>query len=283
MPASTPADRVALLFSGGSDSTLAAVRAAERFGEVHLLTYRRFGMADVQNSEVHVGKLRERFGADRFVRPPIASVDRLFRHVAHERQWRDVRRHGFLPLTTCGLCKLSFHLRTVVYCHDAGVGNVWDGSNKAMVIFPEQMIEVLDMFRAMYRDAGITYENPVFHYDDDQGIEFGSSVWGLGPARAGRREAARRTTGDELFELGILPERNVKGTPYDKRIQGRCYQMVLFNLWARWYYLERHDMAEYRRDVVAYYTEKVDRARDLVREFLADPAGSRLRRLVEAG
>jgi hypothetical protein len=282
MPASNPADRVALLFSGGSDSTLAAVRAAERFGEVHLLTYRRYGMSDVQNSETNVGKLKERFGADRFVRPPIGTVDRLFRHVSYEHYLGDVRKHGFMVLTTCGLCKLAFHLRTVVYCHDAGVGNVWDGSNKAMVIFPEQMIEVLDMFRAMYADAGIRYENPVFHYDDEQGIEFGSSVWGLGPARSERQAAAKRTTGDELYELGILPARVVKGTPYDKTIQGRCYQMVLFNLWARWFYLERHDMTRYRREVEAFYAEKVGRARRLVQDFVADPSGSRLRRLVEA-
>jgi hypothetical protein len=73
----------------------------------------------------------------------------------------------------------------------------------------------------------------------------------------------------------------VKGKPYDKRIQGRCYQFVLFNLWARWYALERGDMEAYRRQVVGYYTGRIDTARGLVRGWQADPEQSPLARLVE--
>ena len=46
--------KVALLYSGGTDSTLAACHAAEQLDQVHLLTYSRLGMFNVDNSEHNV-------------------------------------------------------------------------------------------------------------------------------------------------------------------------------------------------------------------------------------
>ncbi len=276
----TDGDAIAVLYSGGTDSTLTAYKAGERAERVHLLTYRRLGMVRVENSDTNVAALRERLGAERFVRPPLMPVDRLFRHVSYERYLRDVLRHGFMVLTTCGLCKLAMHLRTLVYCHDHGVSTVWDGANHNMTIFPAQMVEVMVQMRELYAMAGVRYESPVFEYDDDQGMDFGSALYGLNPARGSRPEDAdRRTTGRELHELGILPEADVKGTAHDKRMQARCFQFVLFNLCARWYYLERGSLDAYREKVIAYYGRKIERSRSLVARFLDDPAGGELRRL----
>lgn len=269
--------KVALMFSGGTDSTLAAVKAAETHQEVHLLTYKRFGMVDVENSEVHANALMNRFPG-KFVRPPIANVDKLFKYVSYDHYFRDMLNHRGMLLTTCGLCKLAMHLRTLVYCLENNVGEVYDGANKNMTIFPMQMEEVLEELRTLYRQAGITYGNPVYDYEDDQGIDFGSAVWGLNPKRG---EQKGKTTGDELFELGILPSRDIKGTSYDKQIQGRCYQFVLFNLYVRWGALERKSMDEYKERVLSYYTQKIGRARDLVREHIDSPQNSKLSQMVE--
>ncbi len=278
------ADVVGVLYSGGTDSTLAAYRAGERFRRVHLITYRRFGMFNLEHSETNITKLRDALGQDKFVRPSLIRFDRLFKHVSYESYARDVLRHGFMVLTTCGLCKLAMHLRTIVYCADHGVGNVWDGANKNMTIFPAQMSEVLQMLRGMYGLAGIRYDSPVYDYDDDQGINFGNFLYGLSPARTSgsvENGAAQETTGAELFRLGVLPRPDVKGTATDKQMQGRCYQFVLFNLWARWYYLERNSMDSYRSAAIAFYADKIRRCEQLVREFVDSPDSSRLRELVE--
>jgi len=276
-PTALDPDAVALLYSGGTDSTLAAHKAAQRFGTVHLLTYQRFGMFRVSNSETNVHKLRDAVPSARFVRPPVIGIDEVFDHVSSESYLRDLVRHRSMLLTTCGLCKLAMHLRTVVYCVDHGVGNVWDGANKNMTIFPAQMSEVLVMLRDLYGLAGVRYDNPVYEYEDEQGINFGSFLYGLSPAREGTGE--RRTTGAELHELGILPAADVKGTKYDKQMQGRCYQFALFNLWARWYFLERHGMDDYRARVIAYYADKIERSKALVADFVDQPGASRLRAL----
>lgn len=274
--------QVAVLYSGGTDSTLVACQAAEAYAKVHLLTYHRLGMFKLEHSERNVAALKERYGAENIVRPPRYGVDKLFRHVSYERFLPDLLRFRGQLLTTCGLCKLAMHLRTLAYCVDNGVGTVWDGANNHMTIFPMQMAPVLERLRQVYASAGIRYENPVFDYDDDQGIDFGSFLWGLSPERGQVVESDQaRTTGRELYERGLLPEPDVKGTAYDKKIQGRCYQFALFNLYARWFALERYDMDEYRRRSERYYGVKLDRCQALVDEFLADRDGSRLGRLVE--
>jgi hypothetical protein len=268
----------AVLYSGGTDSTLVACMAAERFERVHLLTYHRLGMFDVEHSERNVAALKSRYPG-RIVRPGIMPVDALFRHVSYEHYLGDLLRYRGQLLTTCGFCKLAMHLRTLVYCVDQGIGTVWDGANVNMNIFPMQMEPILARMRQLYERAGIRYENPVFNYEDDQGTAFGSFLWGLSPQRADAPATPKHTTGQALFERGLIPEPDVKGKAHDKTIQGRCYQFALFNLWARWYALERYGLEEYQRRTEVFYGVKLDRAGAMVDELLADPHGGRLRRL----
>ncbi len=61
-------DGVAVLFSGGSDSTLAAVLAAERFKRVCLVTYSHPFMFFHKKVEVNIPKLEEAFPDVEFTR-----------------------------------------------------------------------------------------------------------------------------------------------------------------------------------------------------------------------
>ena len=264
LPTNAPRREVVVLYSGGTDSTATALLAAQRFDRVHLLTLQRFGMFGVEKSDTNFLKLQERFGPDRFVRPPLLPFDRLFRHLSYGAWMRDVRRHGLMTLTTCGVCKLAMHLRALVYCLEHGVQDVYDGANRNMYIFPAQMSDVLGMLRGLYADHGIRYGNPVFEYDDPQGMNFGSRVFGLNPAREDTKDRAATSTGSLLVEHGLLPTADVKGTAIDREMQARCYQFVLFNVYARWYFLKRHDYDEYGRRVQLFYADKVADCRQLL-------------------
>ena len=250
-------NEVAVLFSGGTDSTCTAVMAAQQYDRVHVLTMQRFGMFGVEKSDTNFRKIAEMFGEDRFVRPDLMGVDRLFRHLSYSSYLRDLRRHGLMNLTTCGVCKLAMHTRALVYCLQNGVSRVWDGANRNMYIFPAQMEGVMGLLRDMYARYGIEYENPVFEFEDPQGMNFGSRVYGLNPAREETADRASQSTGEVLRGMGILPSADVKGTEIDREMQARCYQFVLFNVFARWYFLERYDYAEYARRVQAFYDDKV--------------------------
>ena len=273
---------VAVMYSGGTDSTYTAQLMAEQFDRVHLVTYRRKGMFNVESSDTNFRKLVDRWGEEKFVRPPnFPSVDKLFRQLSYGHYWRDLFRHGLFTLTTCGICKLAMHMRTMVYCLDNDVRCVRDGANQNMYIFPAQMPDVVQKLRDLYARYGIEYDNPVFEYADTQGMSFGSRLFGTNPNRPDPLQAGVRTTGTELYSLGILPSADVKGTAIDRSMQARCFQFVLFNVFARWYYLPRHSYEDYVAGVNRLYFGKISECQELLDEYVKSPESARLTKLVE--
>ncbi|MFC1889582.1 hypothetical protein ACFL4G_07480, partial [Thermodesulfobacteriota bacterium] len=155
--------KVAVKYSGGTDSTAATVMVAEAFDKVHLVTYRHSGIRHINNSTHHLSRLRELYGEDKFEHV-IIDMDRLFKEVTFSRYVKNIRRYGFFNLTTCGLCKLAMHVRTILYCLDEGIDHVVDGANINSSHFPAQMKEVIDELRLLYAEFGITFTNPVYDY-----------------------------------------------------------------------------------------------------------------------
>jgi len=275
-----------LLYSGGTDSTLAACLLAEKYSRVRLVTFRRFGLFSTDNAAVNAEKLRVKYGAAKIVHENL-PVNRLFRKVSYDRFFLNLFRHGFFLLSTCGLCKLAMHLRAAVYCLDNGIKRVSDGANKGMDLFPDQQPGVLGMLREMYASVGIEYSNPVFDFESPPDIEFGDRFHlERLPGLSAKRDAAfleqkKQTTGHKLFELGLMPSDNVKGTKLDRAMQARCFQFILFNIWLHWYYLPFSDKERYVRESDAFFGEKIVRFSRLLGEYRERGAASRLASWVE--
>lgn len=280
------AEEALLLYSGGTDSTLAACLLAEKFDRVRLLTFRRFGLFSVGNPLSNVGKLRRKYGEGKFSHE-LLPVDGLFERVSYDRFFRNLFRHGFFLLSTCGLCKLAMHLRAAVYCLDNGIKRVSDGANKGMDLFPDQQPGVIAMLREMYAGLGIEYSNPVFDFEGPQDVEFADRFHlerlpGLAAERdEGFMERKKKTTGYKLFELGMMPSDNVKGTDLDRSMQPRCFQFILFNIWLHWYYLPFADKDRYVRESDAFFREKIERFSALLAGYREKGAASELGRWVE--
>ena len=276
-----------LLYSGGTDSTLAACLLAERYARVRLVTFSRFGLFSATNPLVNVAKLKSRYGRERFSHE-IIPMDGIFRKVSYDRFLPNLFRHGFFLLSTCGLCKLAMHARALIYCLDNGVGRVSDGANKGMNLFPDQQPGVIGMLKTMYAKFGIEYSNPVFDFEGPQDIEFADRFHlerlpGLAVERdAAFQERRKRTAGYRLYELGMMPSDNVKGTELDRRMQPRCFQFILFNIWLRWYYLPFADMDRYVRESDAFFKAKIERFTALLEEYRAKGPASELAGCVES-
>jgi len=275
-----------LLYSGGTDSTLTACLAADRFDKVNLLTYKRFGIFSVTNPIVNVRILQDKYGKDRFPHA-IIPVDKIFKMVSYERFLSNAARHGFFLLSTCGLCKLAMHVRTIVYCIDNGIHHVCDGANQGMHLFPDQMDSVIRETREMYARFGIEYSNPVFDFEGPQDIDFADRLHferipGLGAEKdPDYLEKKEKTTGYKLYKLGIMPSENVKGTPQDRRMQPRCFQFILFNIWLHWYYLADHSYEEYEKDTLRFFKEKIGTFAGLLDEYARLGRKSRFSRNIE--
>ncbi len=282
-------DTVAVLYSGGSDSTLSTVLIQDKYKKIHLVSYERFGVFSIRNTEVYVKTLKEKYGEDKFVHSVI-NIDKLFKYLSYHSFFKNLGKHRFFLLSTCGFCKLAMHVRTIVYCLEHNISAVCDGANKGMDIYPAQMKPVLDLVQDLYESFGITYLTPVFDYDppNEKGfileenarlLEFKerASTEGDAPANKAGGEADNTGTGDreqpgntteaKLYQLGITPQPRVKGSKFDKERQGRCFQLILFRIFALKYFLAAHSMEEYTRRTVNLFDDKSRLAHDIIQEY----------------
>ena len=260
-------EEIAVLFSGGTDSTLAAALMQESFSRVHLVTYDRFGLHAIENTSVNAKILQRKYGESKYVHR-IMNVDRLFRHLSYERYFRNWYRYGFFLLSTCGLCKLAMHARTVQYCLDNGVKNVCDGASRGMSLFPDQMRCVMAEFRRMYAHFGLQYANPVYAMAPprEKGYVHPANLE-LIPALVSRQTApGGETPGQKLYKLGLAPEPDVKGSPYDRERQARCFQLILFNFFALGYFNAPDNHDSYCRKTREFFKDKVAHATRLIAE-----------------
>ncbi|MCF7907352.1 MAG: hypothetical protein K9L86_00525 [Candidatus Omnitrophica bacterium] len=272
-----------ILYSGGTDSTCAAALMAKEFDKIHLLSYTRFGVFSIENSKKNVERLVEKFGKDKFIHK-IIDVDKIFRKVSYSNYMHNLRKHKFVMLTMCGLCKITLHIRSLMYCLDNDIKYVCDGVDKSMVLFPTHMREVVGLIKDMYFRYGIIYSLPVYEcgtprkigYFDKYKLDLNISE----PDNfAVDSESNNPTTGEILHKMGIFPSDNIKGTKLDHQMQYRCFQFILTYILALWYYLPKDGYEKYKDVCIEFYKEKINYFYPLLDEYFNKKESSSLARL----
>jgi NH3-dependent NAD+ synthetase len=272
-----------VIFSGGTDSTCAAALAAAHFQRVHLLTYHELATRQSSPPQRNVASLRKRFPEVEF-RVDYISVDRLVRHISYDRYWHYLRKHKALVLATCGFSTLSWHVRTIIYCLQHEIHSVSDGLTRELMHFPGHMDDVIELFRALYGSFGIEYSNPVRDWavpEDRQFIDQMIINNHSGDFILGEENARLKTTGQYLYDLGILPKRNLKGSRFDRLMQQDCYPFTIYNIMCFWLFLSWESYPQFCARTRDLFQDKIANVQDLIREYLAAPEQSRLSPLIE--
>jgi predicted subunit of tRNA(5-methylaminomethyl-2-thiouridylate) methyltransferase len=274
----------AVLFSGGTDSTCVAALTAEKHSDVRLLTFYRFGMWEAGNSGRNVPMIQKKFPGVRFTHD-ILKTDRIFQKIAYDRYLHYLWRFRTFMLSTCGFCSLSWHVRAMIYCLDHGVTKVYDGITRELLHFPGHMNKNLEEIRSLYKHLGISYENPVRGWDVPVEYKFLDKVTldphNPFPTDPGEDAGKKKTTGVYLYERGMLPASNVKGSELDRKMQQRCFQFVLFNLFVYWNYLTRNDYESYEKRAEELFASKVADLRRLLDDYKSRPERSKIGAWVE--
>ncbi len=265
-------EEIAVLYSGGTDSTCAAALMLREFDRVRLLTYRRFGLFSINNIKKNVTLLKEKFGKNKITHTVI-KFDMLFKYLSYSNYFHYLKRYNFFLLSTCGLCKLSMHIRTLIYCLENNIKYVCDGSTRysGNNYYPAQMTKVLDEIKAMYKQYNIEFLTPVYDFDEPDNIEWFDKL-GLRKIRIlnlnNGQGRVNKTAGEVLFDMKIFSQKNVKGTIFDKKMQARCFQLILFNLFLYWYYLPIYGEQKYIDTAHKFFKEKIKDSNSFVEKYL---------------
>lgn len=241
---------VAHMFSGGVDSTLAASLLAERFEEVHLLTFTRPGFFAEEKALARLDRLRDRHPSTRITHR-FLDVEPFFNELAGG--WDDLRRHGVLSLAPCGVCKIAMHWRMLLYCLEHGLRHASDGAAPGADEYAEQNPRILmGDIAAFYRAFAVEKLSPSFRPGDDN------------------EEA--------LYRRGVSEDREIKRTPGDEQVL--CGQQVIFAMAMR-VYLSRRTFAQYEEEQRLYLADKLRHAGNLTRRHLEGGSPDHVRELLE--
>lgn len=259
-----------ILYSGGTDSTCAAALAAERFSEVHLVTFWERATRNSPIPTANAKILKKHFPETSLVTQYL-QIDELVRFFSYERYPSTILKHGILALATPGYSSLAWHTSAIIYCREHDIKHVMDGLTRELMHFPGHMDAVVEQIRDMYAAYGISYSNPVRSWETPPDQQYLDKVI-VGHADIGTliapQKLTRKTTGTYLYDRGIFPSPNIKGSPTDFLMQHDCYPFVLYNMIAFWIYLAFEPYEIFCSRISNLMADKIVAARRLIDDRL---------------
>ena len=152
---------IALMFSGGIDSTALAITLSDHYEHVHLVTYKNgYGHYSHGRTEARVKELNEKLG-NKFSHAVISTKD-YFDQILVNSVLEDYKsfRSGFIWFMGC---KMAMHMRSAIYCLENGIRFMTDGSNVDTEEMVEQMLISLTLIHHFYEDLTVEFGTPVYN------------------------------------------------------------------------------------------------------------------------
>jgi len=150
-------------FSGGKDSTLAALKIAADHDAIHLLTFWHEMIDNVANSGGNIEKLEKATGKYGCFTHRVLNISKLVQALYHGGGFfGDFRRYGALARASlCTACDFAMFVRTLKYCRDNHIENACDGANHT------EFAGFLDdwglpVIRGFAAENGVNWTFPVF-------------------------------------------------------------------------------------------------------------------------
>lgn len=242
---------VAILFSGGSDSTLATIYLAKDFKRIHLLTFYHDAIPDNGKRAFKMTKkLREHYGNEIFVHKFI-NVQDIFNKVYRKNHFRDLWKYGLFHVNLCAACKLSMLLAIIKYCLENNIKIVVSGSNKdAGDLISDQMVKVSEILEEFFMRHDLIYMTPVYNVD--------RSDW-------------------ELYNLGFTDVKDTKArvARSANTNQAYCENSFPYMIYAKGYHVPRYGQKSLENISVKWYKEKIKKYEKIIPNITLNPINER--------
>lgn len=167
---------VAILFTGGKDSTLVACLEASKGRNIHLLT----GVSGIginsELSNIRVRELVERFPGVRITRHFI-STSALLRKISIKDIEQDILRWK------CNLVllgdKMAIHAAATAYCLENNIKIMLDGVVKYQDDLVEQKLIAMKRLREFEQEYGIEYDSPIYNFGTRKDVKYALMEFGI--------------------------------------------------------------------------------------------------------
>lgn len=162
------AKQIALMFSGGIDSTMAAVLLGKQYSKIHLLTYNNgYGHIFMKTTRKRVDELNSKIDSKYILH--LSSTKDLFEKISVNNIVNEIKTHksGFV---WCMGCKLAMHTKSIIYCLENNINEVADGSSKSTQTMVEQKPFSIALIKSIYLRFNIDYKTPVYHISREDEI-----------------------------------------------------------------------------------------------------------------
>jgi predicted subunit of tRNA(5-methylaminomethyl-2-thiouridylate) methyltransferase len=161
------AKKASVLFSGGTDSTLAAYLIGRRVRQLTLLTFEPKHVLFIENSRRHVQKLAEAL-PDVEILHEIIPVQKNIRKILMSDLAGDWEKYGFnLTALVCLGCRMAMHAAAVIYNLENEIPVIVDGSIRYQSTVPEQLPSFIRRNREkLWTRYGIRHYSPIYEVPD---------------------------------------------------------------------------------------------------------------------
>lgn len=254
-------EQAAVMFSGGTDSTLAAAIGAETFKKVHLLTFHTSQMSHWERSRIGAQVLIGRYGADKVIHR-IIDNDALFRKLHFSNYFMDLKKYGlYLTCLVCPACGVGFQVRSLVYCRKYGCRYLWDGlqsEGASEHIYPGLHPDIQGGITELYRDYDVIRESPVYHISR---TDYALYEKGLTDRRGLKLRA--------LLDVDMQTEGYKKQLKLWHRTQADCVGNVVGLMYLVSAFLPRYGHEANKELMGSYFAERIEMARGFLERYFA--------------
>lgn len=253
--------KCAILYSGGTDSTAAAAVMAQKFDEVHLVTFCEVATANSPDPVDNIERLRRAFSNVNFVVKKV-SVDANLKKLSYQKYFYYLFKYGLINLSTPGLSSLSWHTCMISYCIKNQIQNVADGLTRELMHFPGHQDFFVERARELYRDFNIDYSNPVREWPCSADFQFVHKL--IIDFHLGEREVVAASTSDYLNKLKVFEKGNLKGSHADQKMQKDCYPFIVYNILVFWVSPVFQSRKKWQSALERFFAEKFNDAKQML-------------------
>ena len=166
---------VALLFSGGQDSFLSAIRLIERGYKLHLLTFDNGCMRGLSNVQRSVSRLRRRYGNKILtykilnITYPISVLRETYINTSIA-QMAEVHPGLTINQVNCLTCHTAMLIKAIQYCKQNNISIIAEGARRSQ-LFATQQPEILRQYKQLLSKNNLHLLLPVEGIADDYTVK----------------------------------------------------------------------------------------------------------------